>query len=251
MIPIHALARKTRITVRTLRYYDSIGLLRPSGKTPGGHRLYAEEDVVRLYKIMLLKSLGFGLNKVKTMLDGQDSGWEPFFRQQLHAIREQRIHLETMERKMKEIETIFKLEGELKPGLLYELIALSQQNPSLQHQFVEHTFSPDERTKIKNIPSFSGCDEESEQWIGLYADIRNLAGKDPASEEAQRVVERIISMTTTMLGGDERLMQKLWEIRKSPEQSRQMRLFPLEPETIDLLDRAFAIYEANRPSYRK
>ena len=45
------LARRTGLSVRTLRYYDEIGLLAPSRRSEGGHRLYTAEDVVRLQRI--------------------------------------------------------------------------------------------------------------------------------------------------------------------------------------------------------
>jgi DNA-binding transcriptional MerR regulator len=45
------LARRTGLTVRALHHYDEIGLLRPSLRTPSGHRLYAGADVSRLQQI--------------------------------------------------------------------------------------------------------------------------------------------------------------------------------------------------------
>jgi MerR family transcriptional regulator, thiopeptide resistance regulator len=53
------LARVTGLTVRALHYYDEIGLLMPSGRTPAGHRSYDRADVARLYRISLLRRLGF------------------------------------------------------------------------------------------------------------------------------------------------------------------------------------------------
>lgn len=52
------LARATGLSVRALRHYDELGLLVPSERTGGGHRLYGEDDVHRLYRIVALRSLG-------------------------------------------------------------------------------------------------------------------------------------------------------------------------------------------------
>jgi DNA-binding transcriptional MerR regulator len=46
------------MTVRTLRYYEEIGLIAPEGGTDSGHRLYGPGAVHRLYKISLLRQLG-------------------------------------------------------------------------------------------------------------------------------------------------------------------------------------------------
>lgn len=45
MIHINKVAELTGVTVRTLRYYDKIGLLKPASKTEGGHRLYTNEEI--------------------------------------------------------------------------------------------------------------------------------------------------------------------------------------------------------------
>src|SRR5690348_4993632 len=63
-----ALAQATGLTVRTLHHYDEIGLLRPSRRLAGGHRLYDAEDVARLYRIIRLRQLGFPLSQVADVL---------------------------------------------------------------------------------------------------------------------------------------------------------------------------------------
>jgi DNA-binding transcriptional MerR regulator len=63
-----ALAKATGLTVRTLHHYDEIGLLRPSRRLAGGHRLYDAEDVARLYRIIRLRQLGFALSQVADVL---------------------------------------------------------------------------------------------------------------------------------------------------------------------------------------
>ncbi|MWV46268.1 MerR family transcriptional regulator [Paenibacillus sp. HJL G12] len=64
------LAKLTGLTVRTLRYYDQIGLLSPSDQTESGHRLYGESDLSRLHQILSLKELGLSLEEVKSVLNG-------------------------------------------------------------------------------------------------------------------------------------------------------------------------------------
>ncbi|GAA3942440.1 MerR family transcriptional regulator [Microbacterium soli] len=68
------LAELTGITVRTLRHYDQIGLLQPSATTSGQHRVYDRDNVTRLYRILALRGLGFGLADIKSLLD--DPQWD-------------------------------------------------------------------------------------------------------------------------------------------------------------------------------
>ena len=63
------LAGATGVTVRSLHHYDEIGLLVPSERTAGGHRVYGEADVQRLYRILALRRLGFALSEIESILD--------------------------------------------------------------------------------------------------------------------------------------------------------------------------------------
>jgi MerR family transcriptional regulator, thiopeptide resistance regulator len=65
---VGALAKATGLTVRTLHHYDEIGLLQPSARLAGGHRLYDADDVAQLYRIIRLRQLGFPLSQVAEVL---------------------------------------------------------------------------------------------------------------------------------------------------------------------------------------
>lgn len=83
------LAKLTGLTVRTLRFYDQIGLFSPSGQTESGHRLYSESDLSRLQQILSLKELGLSLEEIKSALtDGQISPLE-IVNLQIGRIKEQ------------------------------------------------------------------------------------------------------------------------------------------------------------------
>jgi len=58
----------------TLLYYDSIGLLKPSGRTAAGYRLYSEEDRGRLERIVAFRSLGLPLESIGAYLDASETG---------------------------------------------------------------------------------------------------------------------------------------------------------------------------------
>ncbi|NQS75930.1 MAG: MerR family transcriptional regulator [Peptococcaceae bacterium] len=66
------LAKQTGLSVRTLHYYDQVGLLVPSRNKDNGHRLYTETDIVRLQQIIALKYLGYSLDNIKGLLQDID-----------------------------------------------------------------------------------------------------------------------------------------------------------------------------------
>ncbi|MDD3058053.1 MAG: MerR family transcriptional regulator [Sphaerochaeta sp.] len=65
---IGELARKCKVTVRTIRYYESLGLLKTNHRSDGGQRYYTDADVVYLNRIAELKELDFTLSEIRTII---------------------------------------------------------------------------------------------------------------------------------------------------------------------------------------
>ena len=76
-IKIGELARRSGLPVKTLRYYEEIGLLPAVGRSPGGYRLFGEESPRRLEFIRRLKSLGLTLDDIQECLAVHDEGELP------------------------------------------------------------------------------------------------------------------------------------------------------------------------------
>jgi len=100
---IGELARQTGLTVRTLHHYDKIGLFHPSCTTDAGHRLYSENDLKQLHKIVLFKQLGFSLEEIGQIM--KVSEFDPLELLQLQLTRlEEEIELrQTLKGKLTDI----------------------------------------------------------------------------------------------------------------------------------------------------
>jgi MerR family transcriptional regulator, repressor of the yfmOP operon len=73
LLGIGRAAQACGVSERALRYYEQIGLLTPSGRTPGGLRRYSEGDVARVRRIRELQAhLGFNLDEIRVILDNDD-----------------------------------------------------------------------------------------------------------------------------------------------------------------------------------
>ena len=68
MKTISQIAKLSGISVRTLQYYDEIGLLKPSSLSESGYRLYDEEALGKLQQILTLKELDFSLKEIQQLL---------------------------------------------------------------------------------------------------------------------------------------------------------------------------------------
>lgn len=65
-------ARLAGVSVRTLHYYEEIGLLRPSRDDASGYRVYTDEDLERLQQVLFYRELGFDLDRIKTIMNAAD-----------------------------------------------------------------------------------------------------------------------------------------------------------------------------------
>lgn len=74
---IGVLASRSGLTVKTLRYYEDLGLLPAIGRSEGGYRLFAEESLRRLEFIRRLKTLGLSLEEIQGCLAVHDAGELP------------------------------------------------------------------------------------------------------------------------------------------------------------------------------
>lgn len=87
------------VSRRTLRHYDKLGIIKPDHIAPSGYRYYKEETLLRVPVVNYLKSMGFSLEEVATVLSSRDFRLiEHLFRGQLEAVDERRGELETQRR---------------------------------------------------------------------------------------------------------------------------------------------------------
>lgn len=70
---IGEVAERTSLSLRTIRYYEEVGLAPPSARTQGGFRLYTESDVERLMLIKRMKPLDFTLDEMRDLLEVLDA----------------------------------------------------------------------------------------------------------------------------------------------------------------------------------
>ena len=82
------------VSIRTLQYYDNIGLLTPSERTEAGYRLYGEEQLATLQEILLFRELEFPLKEIKAILGSPDHDREKALRQQVELLTLKKERLE-------------------------------------------------------------------------------------------------------------------------------------------------------------
>ncbi len=90
---VKELSKVTKVSIRTLHYYDKIGLLKPSERLSNGYRVYSENDLLKLEQIIALKFFGFTLSHIKVLLH-KTKDMLSFLKAQLHLLEAEISHLQ-------------------------------------------------------------------------------------------------------------------------------------------------------------
>ena len=96
MKTVREISRMTGVSVRTLHYYDQIGLLKPAACTEAGYRLYDDSSLERLSQILLYRELEFPLSTIREILDAPDFDRRRALEQQIELLELKRAHLDSV-----------------------------------------------------------------------------------------------------------------------------------------------------------
>lgn len=93
MKTVNDVSRQTGVSIRTLHYYDAIGLLQPTQVTEAGYRLYDDAALERLQNILLFRELQFPLREIRTILDSPDFDRKKALDQQIALLQMKKEHI--------------------------------------------------------------------------------------------------------------------------------------------------------------
>lgn len=96
MRTVKEVSNLTGVSVRTLHYYDSIGLLKPAEVTEAGYRLYDDTALERLQQILLFRELEFPLKEIKEILESPNFDRSRALEQQITLLTLKKEHLENL-----------------------------------------------------------------------------------------------------------------------------------------------------------
>jgi DNA-binding transcriptional MerR regulator len=200
------IAKQTGISVRTLHYYDEIGLLSPSHRTPADHRLYTASDIERLQQIVSLRQLGFSLEEIRECLERPAFSLHRVIELHMARLREQ---VELSHRLLNRLEAIA---NNLHSAEAVSVEALIQTIEVIG--MFEKYYTPEQTEAIKKRAELLG-DERIRQgqadWQELIEQARAEMekGTDPASESAQVLARRWMELIRQFTGGDPGIEQSL------------------------------------------
>ena len=96
MLTVHEVSKLAGVSIRTLQYYDKIGLLKPAEYTQAGYRLYEDTALEKLQQILLFKELEFSLKEIKEIISRKDFDRNKALKQQIDLLTLKKEHLENL-----------------------------------------------------------------------------------------------------------------------------------------------------------
>ncbi|HKS71958.1 MAG TPA: MerR family transcriptional regulator [Terriglobales bacterium] len=205
----HEFAQRAGVTIRTLHHYDRLGLLKPSGRTRSGYRLYHDRDFARLEQIVALKFIGFPLNQIRELLNRKGTDLASVLRRQRQIIAAKRDHLD------RAIHAIEKAERIVTSGQphdwesfrkIIEVIQMQTRKDWMQKYYTEEQLANLKRRWSPEVQAQSERD-----WKELIADVEAAIARheDPASEVGKHLAERRRNLLLQFTGGDPGIAQSL------------------------------------------
>ncbi|MFA2566860.1 MerR family transcriptional regulator [Bacillus wiedmannii] len=249
MIHINKVGELTGVTVRTLRYYDKIGLLKPASKTEGGHRLYTNEEIKKLQQVQFLKKVGFPLQEIKNMLDFNEWNWSDSLQSQLSYVIKEQEHLKKIELSLRELINGIAIEGEESWIAIQKIMQLSSKDKDIQQYYRESVFKEKEIKLLEKVPKMASDCSDSLEWIALIGQLKRYMKDGPKATKVQNIIRRMEEKRLDEFEGEDEFLNKLWEIRMSPKQSEKLSLYPIDQDVLQFMNEAYAIFmtEKNNP----
>ena len=184
-----------QVSTRTLRHWDDIGLLQPSWRTWGDHRLYSEADVERGMNILIYRGAGVALKDVAELIDASSANRAEILRNQRELLQEKAGHIHQL---IQAVDTLLTAETEKKGKTLNteDKIALFGENWPVYDKEARERWGDTEDYQVnqERVSKMSKADiqaakQEAEEFKHMLADAHSRAVQ-PGSEEAKGVIDK-------------------------------------------------------------
>ena len=187
MRTVKEVSKLTGVSVRTLHYYDTIGLLHPTSVTEAGYRLYDDAALERLQHIMLFRELEFPLKDIKEILDSSNFERNRALEQQIELLTLKKEHIENLITFARGIQGI---------GVKYmdftafDARKLDEYAAQAKAAWGKTEAYSEFEEKSKNM-SQEQQQKQGEELMEFFVEFGKLRGNTPESSEVQALVRKL------------------------------------------------------------
>jgi len=208
----HEFAKRAGVTIRALHHYDRLDLLKPSGRTAAGYRLYTDRDLVRLEQIVALKFIGFPLSHIRELLNRKDLDVATALRQQRQIIAEKRDHLDRAIRAIERAEQVVSSGEQTNWEPFRKIIEVIQMQT--RKDWMKKYYTEEQLNDLRKrwTPEVQAKSERA--WAELVRDVEAAIarGESPEGETGLRLAERKQKLVDLFTGGDPGITENLQKL---------------------------------------
>ena len=187
MMTVQKVSRLTGVSIRTLQYYDRIGLLHPTEYSDAGYRLYDDAALETLQQILLFRELEFPLKDIRKIIESPDFDRGKALEQQIELLTLKKEHIENL--------------IDLARGI--KLLGVRHLKFDAFDTKKIDEYAAQAKASWGNTPAYKEFEEKSkgrtkEQdrdislgMMDIFAEFGAIRTTDPASEEAQALVKKL------------------------------------------------------------
>ena len=187
MMTVNEVSKLTGVSIRTLQYYDKIGLLHPAKYTEAGYRLYNDAALETLQQILLFRELEFPLKDIKEIISRPDFDRSKALEQQIKLLTLKKEHIENLIDLAKGIKLlgVRKLKFEaFDTSKIDEYAAQAKAYWGKTPAYKEFEEKSRDRTKEEDKKIYQGM-------IDIFGEFGQIRNTEPSSKDAQALVKKL------------------------------------------------------------
>ena len=188
MMTVHEVSRLTGVSIRTLQYYDRIGLLHPAEYTGAGYRLYDDAALETLQQILLFRELEFPLKDIQRIIRSPSFDRQKALDQQITLLEMKKEHLDNLIHLTRETKTAgvkAKMDfSAFDTKKMDEYAAKAKETWGETPAYREYEQKAKGRSEAETM-------DVSRKMMDIFAEFGAIRGGDPSSPEAQSLVRKL------------------------------------------------------------
>ena len=187
MMTVNEVSKLTGVSIRTLQYYDTIGLLKPIEYTESGYRLYDDTSLERLQQILLFKELEFPLKEIKEIIDAPNFDRNKALEQQIELLTMKKEHLENLINFARGIKGIGVKYMDFK---VFDTRKIDEYSKRAKEQWGQTAEYKEFEEKTKNWTK----DDETvvaNEFMQIFAEFGKMKKMNPADEKVQLQIRKL------------------------------------------------------------
>lgn len=234
-------SKLAKMSVRMLHHYDQIGLLKPSLRSSNGYRVYSQDDLLKLERIVALKFFRFSLKQIIEII-GRDEDIVYHLKAQQTCLEQQITQLHRANQTINELVAESTAGKPIDWSKIVSLIEVYHMTEDLKKTWAGQVYSPDQLkqfAELKEKFSEAELEEIKHHWHILIEKVQKNINQDPHSSIAQKLAKEWMKLVTYQYAGNQELMDAVsmaYKYNKIPSAPFDKKLWDFISEAVKYME---------------